>query len=902
MKPRLREHGMLNVGRRIGPGAWLLLGVAVLAAGCGASRAFRQGNTAALNGDWDTAVTHYENAAKAEPDRADYKVALERAQMSAAQRHLERARDFESKDQLDLALAEYRRVIGYQVAHQEARAKVQLLEQTIRDRIEASRPRPPVEALRQQARKALEEPTLNPASREPLVLKFTNRQLKEILDFIGQSTGINVAYDRDFRDSAFSIDVSGISLEQALNQILTTNTLFYKVLNERTVIIIPDNQQKRLFYEEQAVQTFYVSNADPAELTTLLNSLVATQQGVRPTFAPNKGNNSITVRGSLPMLQLVEQVISMNDKPRAEISVDVEILEVNRNRAKQYGLDLSAWQIPLTFSPESRPSGTNTDTTFNLNTISAGISTADFYMAVPQAIIKFLETDSETKVLAKPNLRGSEGEKLSLKLGEEIPVPSTTFYNPYGGSGGVATSPLTSFQYKNIGVNVDLEPRVTYEGDVVMKLSFEISAKGGDVNIAGQNLPSFISRKVETRIRLRDGESNLMAGLLRETERKSLKGFPGAIHLPVLKQLFSSNDNEIQQTDIVMLITPHIVRSHEVGQKDFAPVYIGTQQNLGLAGPPPLIQRPGEPEAPPAAPTSRLPETQTQPGAVAAGTPVKGQPGVQLPPSTPVPGVIVPAPQAPTTPPPVPVPAPAQPGAVPPQTPPPAQPPAQVQPPPPTGQQAGAPAQVAPPAPPAGLPPLPKPAQPPAVPTPGATGAAAQPAKPPAAPAGAQAAPVPAAPAAAPKTDAPGRPAQAPAPDTTRVTVAPAPGPWAVAGGPYPVPILVTGAVRMSTVTLALRFDPKVLRVRLVQEGTFLRSGGGAVTFVQKVDAVAGRIDVVVTRVNDTAGSSGEGMLATVVFDAVGAGDSQLGLGGVVTSPGGTPVPVQFGTTTVTVK
>ena len=134
-------------------------------------------------------------------------------------------------------------------------------------------------------------------------------------------------------------------------------------------------------------------------------------------------------------------------------------------------------------------------------------------------------------------------------------------------------------------MNLDIEPRVTYDGDIILKLALEISAKGPDQNVAGQNLPSFFSRKVETRLRLRDGESNLLAGLLRENERKSLKGFPGISHVPILRELFASNDKEIVQTDIVMLLTPHIVRTHALTQKDFAPVFVGTQDNLGLAGP-----------------------------------------------------------------------------------------------------------------------------------------------------------------------------------------------------------------------------------------------------------------------------------------------------------------------------
>ncbi|MCX6552329.1 MAG: hypothetical protein NTY02_15225 [Acidobacteria bacterium] len=852
-----------------GAAVLIVVAIAVGVSACASGRSFLHGNEAALQNNWDLAVTYYQKAVEEHPTRADYKMALERAQMSASQLHFERARGLEAKDQLDLALLEYRKVVEYHPANQEAHSKIQTLEQTIRDRIEASRPRPAVEGMREKARQSIGEPVLDPTSRSPLVLKFPNRQLREVLDFIRESTGINVAYDSGFQDRQVTVDIDGVNLEQALHQILTVNGYFYKVLNPRSIIIIQDNAQKRLFYEEQAVQTFYVSHADPTELVTLLNTVVQSQQqGVRPTFAANKTSNSITVRASLPMLQLIERIIAMNDKPRAEIAIDVEILEVDKGNAKQYGLDLSSWSLPLVFSPETRPSAsgssgssgsttTVTDTSFNLNTISAGVSTADFYSAVPQAVMRFLETDSQTKVLAKPTLRGQEGEKLSLKLGQEIPVPNTTFYNPYGSSGGVATTPLTSFTYKNVGVNVELEPRVTFEGDIVMKLAVEISAKGADTNVAGQNLPSFTTRKVESRIRLRDGESNLLAGLLQENERKSLKGFPGAIHVPILKQFFSSNDNEIQQTDIVMLITPHIVRTHELTQKDFAPIYIGTQQNLGLTGPPPLIQ-------PAAAPATAQPgpAAQPPPGVTATPTVPRGTPNVQLPPTTPVagavPGAASPAPvtQAPARPS-VPVEG---------QTRTPGQTPV---------APVAVPAQAAAPPTPAANPVSPEPVAP------------AQPAPPPA-----QAGP----PAAPPQV------AQPAVLDSTRIAPTVPAGPAVVAGAPITVPINVTGASRLSRVTLSLRYNPKVLRARLVQEGTFMRSGGSTVTFANQVDAAGGRVDITITRANDATGTTGDGMLAAVVFDAVGAGESQVALGGVISGPGGVPMPVQFGQARVTVK
>ncbi len=232
---------------------------------------------------------------------------------------------------------------------------------------------------------------------------------------------------------------------------------------------------------------------------------------------------------------------------------------------------------------------------------------SDFYLAVPTAVVRFLETDSETKLIAKPQLRGAEGQKLTLNLGDDIPVPSTVF-TPLA-TGGSNVNPLTSFNYRSVGVILEITPRVTFENEIILDLLVESSTLGRDVNIAGANLPSFGSRKVTTKLRLRDGESNLLAGLLREDERRSLRGIPGILRLPVIKQLFSSNDTSIAQTDIVMLLTPRLVRTHELTQQDVSPIYIGTQQNLGLGGPPPLIAAPpvGDALQPAAAPAAAGP-------------------------------------------------------------------------------------------------------------------------------------------------------------------------------------------------------------------------------------------------------------------------------------------------------
>ena len=261
-------------------------------------------------------------------------------------------------------------------------------------------------------------------------IRFNNTSIRDILNSIANATGINVTYDRDYQDRAYTVQLNGVTLEQALNQILSANQLFYKVINERTIMVIADNAQKRANYEEQVIRTFYVSHADATELAQMINTIIRVPaMAVQPMIAPNKTSNTITIRATTAVAAIIEKMIEANDKPRAEIVIDVQILEINRGRAKTFGIDLSSYTIGSVFSPEADPrGGTGATTTFapapfNLNTITRGISTADFYLAVPSAVVQFLETDTETKLIAKPQLRGAEGQKITLNLGDQIPVP-----------------------------------------------------------------------------------------------------------------------------------------------------------------------------------------------------------------------------------------------------------------------------------------------------------------------------------------------------------------------------------------------------------------------------------------------------------------------------------------------
>jgi general secretion pathway protein D len=668
-------------------------------------------------------------------------------------------------------------------------------------------------------------------------IRFNQASLRDILNSIAMSTGINVTFESTFQDRQYSVQLEGVTLEEALQQILAANQLFYKVVNPRMVMVIPDNPQKRAQFEEQVIRTFPISHVDPQELAQMINTIIRVGgQQVPPAVAPNKTTSTITVRATTSVMAIIDKMIQQNDKPRAEVIVDVQILEVNRVRTKQFGLDLGDYAISAVFAPEADPrggtaTGGNTGTgnggtvtatvagNFNANTVSRGVNTSDFYLSVPSAVVRFLESDSETKIIAKPQLRGAEGTGLKLNLGEDIPVPSTTF-TPVA-QGGANFQPLTSFSYRKVGVNVEMTPKVTYEGDILLDpLFLESSTLGSGIVIAGQELPSFGSRQVTTKLRLREGESTLLAGLLREDERRLLSGFPGLLRLPVIKQLFSNNDQSVQQTDIVMLLTPRIVRTHELTPQDVSPIFIGTQTNLGLNGPPPLIAPPAEGD-PAAGPGAAAPAAPGAPAgapapAVPAAPPATGVP--QPPPATPPPPQTQAVPQVPQVP----------------QA---------------TTPNAG--------------PALPTPA-------PGNGGAAAS-------------TPVPSATGPIPPGGAGGM-----------IVVSPPSPEFRVGGGPYTVPVSVSGASQLSRLSLTITYNPGAVRVRNLLEGAFMRSGGTQASFTSQPDSASGRLDIVIARSGDTNGVAGTGVLATLQFDAIGAGPANISVTGTAATPGGAPAALQF--------
>jgi general secretion pathway protein D len=768
--------------------------LAVAMAGCASGRAYRRGQDAARINDWDTAVAYYRAALLDNPDKLEVRVALERATQSASLEHFSRARKLESEGQYVAAASEYRRVLDLEASNQLAAAKAAEMDKKLRDEIEATRPRPEIEKLRETIRKE-QEAALMPLQQPMKAFKFEGT-LRELLDLIAGASGVNILIDPTMIASGqqlnktVQLNLQDTTVDAVLRHLSLMHKLYYRTLDPRTILVANDDATARQQYEEQSIRTFYISHSKAVEIGNILTQVLrptgSASTGVAPVIIGHEGNNTLTVRASPQIMEIAERIIRTNDRPKAEVVIEVSILEVDRARAKQHGLDLSQYAVGVTLSPELSPP--NTSTTPDAfpgqpppilsNTLAHGISANDLYLTVPTAMIRFLESDANTRLIAKPNLRGQEGATLTLNLGDEIPIPTTTFGSAAGG--GLATIPISQFTYRPVGVNMIIKPKVTYEGEIVLELTVESSGQGPNVTVAGQALPAFTSRKVQTTLRLRDGESNMLAGLLREDERKSLRGLPGMLRVPFLRDLFTANDHRIETSDIVMLLTPRIVRTHEITADDLRPINVGTSQNVGMAagqGPVFGVAVTG---------TAPTPMDRTIPGAPAGGVPTQ-----------------------------------------------------------PAAAAAGAP---------------------PVAPLP---------------PAGAVDRPV---------QDLPAVPNQ-PAGAGAQITLV---APAMTVGTPVSVPVSIANASRVTQLMVSINYDPRVLRARAVSQGGFMGQGGTPVSFIPRIDEAAGVVTFVVSRPGDATGASGTGLLASIQFDTIAAGDGTLSLSGTATTPEGQNIALQF--------
>ena len=575
----------VGTSRRFHVAAGLLLCMA--AAGCATSAALRHGADAERRQDYDSAVVEYTKAVRQKPDDLTARKSLDRAKIRASQDHFTKARRLSATGKLDLALAEYELAAELNPTNGDLDEELRATRNKVRARVAVAREgKTELQTLIERTRD-LPPPGLDLPSgvKMPASLTFRDASSRDIFTAIGRFANISLIFDTAFRDAPVSVDLRNATLENALNTVAGATRTFFRVSGPQTVIVIPDTPAKRREYEEEVVKTFYLSNADLKETMDTLR-LVLDARRISPTTA----NNALTIKDTPERIAAAGRMLNAIDKARPEVVINVELLEVARSRLNEYGLQIAS--PGSTGVSGSVGIAADTGGVVSLQTLQNLTSSDVLFTGLPSLYYRLIKTDANTRTLANPQLRTSEGIAALAKFGERVPVPVTTFA-PIA-TGGTPQQPITSFNYENIGVNITITPRTHHDDDVSLALAISVT------NISGTGfggLPTFGNREINTVIRLRDGETNMLAGLIRDEERNSIEGIPGLSDIPVVGRLFAHNTKKTDQTDIILTLTPHIIRVLDLSEADLRPFRVGRDSLAPITELPPL--EPPRPQEPP---------------------------------------------------------------------------------------------------------------------------------------------------------------------------------------------------------------------------------------------------------------------------------------------------------------
>jgi general secretion pathway protein D len=627
---------------------------------------YANGQTAEAKDDPITAYEDYYQAWKLEPKNLRYKTAYERTRFLAATAHISRGEKLSAQGDQTGALTEFLRALEIDPSNELAHQDIQ----KVRDKLTAPKPNQETSISKSKAEELSEVGSpvqLKPISNEPLTLHMTEDS-KVVYQTVGKAAGINVLFDPEYTSKRIQVDIANVSLLDALRIVGVSSGTFWHPVTANTIFVAMNTRAKRQELEEEAVQTFYLANTaqqnDLNDIQTALRNLL-----VNAKLYGVPSQSAIVMRATPDELLLAQKLINDLDKSRPEVVVDVTLMEVNRDKTRTLGL-----QLPGTFGVQLQPPNATSTTTTGTTTTTTGTTTSsttnltlnnlanlngtNFAVTVGAATANALLSDSDTKVLQNPSIRATDGQKADLKVGTRIPV-ATGSYQTGAATAVVSSLVNTQFTYLDVGVEIEITPIVHYDRDVTLKIKLVSSEESSSTNIGGITEPIISQRTSEQVVRLKDGEVNILGGFMQKQDLTTIGGTPGLGELPILKWIFSSNEHEVQDDEIIFMITPHVVRGEDIDPLNLQEIDTGTGTNVelrrisapvngagggqagGTDGLPPGLQ-PHTPVAPAGvaeAPTG-APGPAT-PGSAAAGPPAAGPaPGsvslqIAPPPATP---------------------------------------------------------------------------------------------------------------------------------------------------------------------------------------------------------------------------------------------------------------------------
>jgi len=611
----------------------LLAVLAIFSLSCAALHAqsantfFKRGQTAEAREDYDAAFDNYQKAYAKAPKDLHFRAAMYRVRITASATHVTKGQKLLDAGNEQGALSEFLHATEIDPSNEaalQAIARVRKKHGEIAPVSETSLIQPvgKEENLETMAPPAV----LRPVSNEPLTLHI-QEDAKMVYQAIGKAAGVNVLFDPDYTSKRIQVDLNNVSLLDALRIVGTISNTFWRPVTENTLFVAANTRARHTELDEQAVQTFYLSNAwQQSDLTDVNTAIRNLMPNVKAFGVPSQ--NAIVVRGTPDELLLVQKLINDLDKARPEVVVDIAVLEVSKNWERTLGI---AWPSSVGVAlqpPNSSSSTTTTGTTTGTSTSTispslydlAHLKATDFAVTVGSATANLLLTDTNTKILQNPRIRATDGQKAVMKIGSKIPI-ATGSYQTGAATALVSSLVNTQFQYQDVGVNIEMTPTVHFDRDVTLKIKIEVTSQSGSVTISGVTEPIISQRTVDHVIRLREGEASILGGIQNKQESQTRTGIPGLSSIPVLSYLFSSKDHTIQDDELVFLVVPHVVRSQSLEQLNLRTVDTGAGTSIELrhtpaegASPSPEAKPAPSPATPARPISSTKPNVGTVPG------------------------------------------------------------------------------------------------------------------------------------------------------------------------------------------------------------------------------------------------------------------------------------------------
>src|SRR5438309_7238045 len=552
---------------------------------------YEKGRDAEARQQYEAAFDFFRQAYQLKPKDLRYRAAFEHARFDAGAEAVHRGQQLREEGKLPEALAEFQKAAAIDPSSFIAKQEITRTLKLINDQ---QNPQPQAAGVPGSLERKIHEAggpvELTPISNVPVTLKMLNTKSDVVYRTVGQLAGINVLFDPDYTPRPINVDLNGVSLEDALEITALESKTFWRPVTPNTIFIATDNPAKRKELEQSVLKTFYLTNlSQPTELQDVVNAIraVLDVQRVQQLLS----QNALVVRGTPDQIALAEKLVEDLDKARPEVIVDIAVMQVSKDRSRTLGLSPpTSATVTLQSNLNSTTTSTSTTTTgttgtsgttgLNLNTLG-NLNATDFQVTIPAANLAAAMSNSDTKLIQNPQIRALDGQKASLKIGDRVPVATGSFQP---GIGGVGINPLvnTQFQYLDVGVNIEITPHVHANGEVTLKILMDVSAVTGQQNIGGISQPIIGQRKIEHEIRLKDGEANLLGGIMEDQQTKSLSGIPGLAQIPILKYLFGQTTQDHSENQIVFAIVPHIIRATDVQEINQRPIDIGTATPIGL--------------------------------------------------------------------------------------------------------------------------------------------------------------------------------------------------------------------------------------------------------------------------------------------------------------------------------